>query len=141
MVKRIKKNKKTKKLGHRTFGRGNVKNRRGSGNRGGYGRAGIWKHKKTRLFKYEREFLEKKGFYREKKHYETYNLYDISNMIKNGEIKKDNDIYRIKLSGKLLGAGKLDYPVIIHVDKASKKAIQKVKEIGGEVIINDRGVS
>ncbi len=36
---------------------------------------------------------------------------------------------------KLLGGGKLNYKIKIKVDSASEKAVEKVKDKGGEVIL------
>lgn len=135
MVKRIKKTKKSKKLGHRTFGRGNVKNRRGSGNRGGYGRAGFWKHEKTKWMANKEEFLKsRKGFVSHREKEKTINLYDIQRMIEKGDLKRDGDVYRFRFEGKLLGTGKLEYPVIVEVKGASKSAVEKIEKLGGKVV-------
>lgn len=136
MVMRIKKNKKTKKLGHRTFGRGNVKNRRGSGNRGGFGKAGFWKHKKTSWVGEKEEFLKsKKGFKVEKKRLPVINLYQIQKMIDQGKIDRQGDEYVFTFQGKLLSLGELSLPVTINVLAASNRAIEKVEKLGGKVVI------
>ncbi len=136
MVRRIKKNKKTKKLGHRTFGRGNVKNRRGSGNRGGFGKAGFWKHEKTSWIGNKEAFLKsKKGFKVKKEKLPIINLYEIQRLIDNNKIQRQEDKYVFTFQGKLLSLGELNSPVIINVLAASKKAIEKVEKLGGKVVI------
>ncbi len=56
------KSRKRKYLGNRSYGGGNVKNRRGKGNKGGKGRAGMRTHKI--FFKMKTESLHKpKGFF------------------------------------------------------------------------------
>lgn len=140
MVKRIKKTKKTKKLGHRTFGRGNVKNRRGSGNRGGFGKAGFWKHEKTSWIGEKEKFLKaKKGFSPVKKQkLPIINLFDIKRMIEKNELQREGNNYVFTFKGKLLAGGELDQPVIINVFQASKRAIEKVEKFGGKVVIIDK---
>ena len=140
MVRRHKR-KKLKKLGSRRFGHGNIKNRRGSGNRGGFGRAGMWKHKWTRMVTYERERLGKHGFYRPKKRLVVLNIYDIVNMVRNNELEKEGEYYKISFDGKLLGTGKIDFPVIVEAKAASQKAIEKIEKVGGKVILSDRETS
>lgn len=135
MVKRVKKTKKTKKLGHRTFGRGNVKNRRGSGNRGGFGKAGFWKHEKTAWLKDKEKFLkQRKGFVSKREKLPSINLYHIQRMIEKGEIEREGDVYKYRFEGKLLGTGELDYPVVIEVISASNRAREKVQKAGGKVV-------
>ncbi|NPA22386.1 MAG: 50S ribosomal protein L15 [Candidatus Micrarchaeota archaeon] len=140
MVRRHKK-KKLKKLGSRRFGHGNIKNRRGSGNRGGFGRAGRWKHKWTLVTAHEMDQLGKHGFYRRKKRMVTLNIYDIVNMVRNNELEKEGDYYKLSFEGKLLGTGKIDFPVIVEAKAASQKAIEKIEKVGGKVIISDREAS
>jgi large subunit ribosomal protein L15 len=38
---------------------------------------------------------------------------------------------------KLLGTGSIDRPLRIKVDSASKSAIRKISEAGGEVVISE----
>ena len=52
MVSKRKRKQKGKYLGDRLFGKGDRKNARGSGNRGGRGAAGLCKHKYTWTAKY-----------------------------------------------------------------------------------------
>ena len=51
-----------KKRGSRTCGYGITKKHRGAGSRGGRGKAGLLKHKKTWMIKYDPDHFGKKGF-------------------------------------------------------------------------------
>lgn len=112
-------------LGARRWGAGNIKNRRGSGSRGGVGRAGK-KHKFTRIVKYEKERLRKKGFspYRKVK-LEVMNLDDVS--------RAAADRSEVELGGyKVLGGGLLARPINVKASGFSKKAMDKIKQAGGQ---------
>ncbi len=69
---------KSKFLGRKRFGRGNIKNRRGSGNRGGRGAAGLHKHKYSWVTRYDPDYFGKHGFSRpNRKSVDVINLYFI----------------------------------------------------------------
>lgn len=119
------KSKSRKFLGARRWGAGNIKNRRGSGSRGGVGRAGK-KHKFTRIVKYERERLRKKGFSPWMKvKTGVMNLDDVS--------KAAKDKNEVELAGyKVLGGGLLTKPIKVKASGFSNKAMDKIKQAGGE---------
>ncbi len=129
MVLRLKK-KSRKFLGSRSWGGGNIKNRRGSGDRGGTGRGGK-KGKFTHTVVYEKDSIRKVGFSPwRKKNYSEINLEDISRNIDN--LKKGNEI---TLRGyKVLSRGQLSQPVKISALSFSKKAEEKIKAAGGEAV-------
>ena len=112
-------------LGSRRWGAGNIKNRRGSGSRGGVGRAGK-KHKFTRIVKYERERMSKKGFsplFKAKLN--VINLTDVS--------KAANEKNEVELRGyKVLGGGLLTKPINVKASGFSKKAMERIKQAGGQ---------
>ena len=114
-------------LGARRWGAGNIKNRRGSGSRGGVGRAGK-KHKFTRIVKYERERLRKKGFAPWMKvKVGVMNLDDVSKAAQNKN--------EVELSGyKVLSGGLLTRPINVKANGFSKKAMEKIKQAGGQAI-------
>ncbi len=115
--------------GMRRHGKGNIKNNRGSGNRGGKGNAGLKKHKFTWVIKYAPDYFKSKGFVRpNKKKIKTINLYEIENLHKKGEIKKE-----FVFEGKILGTGLLTKPIKIKAVSWTKKAEEKIKNIGGEI--------
>ncbi len=130
MVIRIKKQSR-KYLGARRWGAGNIKNRRGAGDRGGVGKAGK-KHKFTRIVKYEKERLGKVGFAPwRKRRLKEINLDRISAMVASAKEEKPS----LNLEGyKVLGGGKLLKPVQIKADAFSKKAAERIGAAGGEAI-------
>jgi large subunit ribosomal protein L15 len=114
-------------LGTRRWGGGNIKNRRGSGSRGGVGRAGK-KHKFTRIVKYEKERLHHRGFAPWRKvRLNEINLDSVSKAaLGKGELE---------LRGyKVLGGGAITSPIKVRASGFSKKAMEKIKQAGGDAI-------
>ena len=80
-----------------------------------------------------------------KKKINAVNIKDLEDklmtLLKNGKAKRDNDTIRIDLSqmrfNKLLGSGKVTRKFEISVDSASKKAVEKIKKMGGKVNVNN----
>ena len=130
---RTHKSRKRRYAGTRTHGRGNTKKGRGSGCRGGVGRGGARKHKKTYTYKYEMDRYGTHGFHNPTtKRVPTINLTSISRMIANGEIKKKDNVYYFKFDGKVLGAGQLLFPVVVEARSFSKRAVDRIEQVGGE---------
>jgi len=137
-----------KNLGQRYARRGYNDRNRGRGNRGGAGFSG-WRFKKQKYIKLIKEFPErfedKKGFTSIKYDAEKsiINLEDIEKyfdyLLSEEIIKNEGEYYIIDLDeigiDKLLGAGKISKKMKIYVKESSEGAIEKVKNIGGEVII------
>ena len=133
MVRTHKKKKKTKYLASRHNGRGNKKKGRGSGTRGGVGRGGTWKHKKTYSLKFEREMLGRHGFVNKTTvRLPVINLTELSRQIEEGKVSKKDNVYYFKFDGKVLGAGRLLYPAVIEAKAFSKSAVDKIEQAGGE---------
>ncbi len=126
--------KKRKYLGLRFNGAGNVKNRRGSGNRGGRGNAGLHKHKYTWITKYAPDYFGAYGFVRPNtKKVPVVNLYDIDRQaITNKLEKKEGKLY-FEFAGKVLATGILTVPVIIKALSWSKNVEEKIKKVGAEI--------
>ena len=121
--------------GSRRMGRGNIKNRRGSGNRGGRGRAGLHKHKWSSVAAREEEFFGKHGFRRpNKKRVPVVNIWEIENYVEKGALEKDGEHYVFHFKGKVLGFGKLSYPVKVYALSFSKKAKEKIEAAGGQAL-------
>jgi large subunit ribosomal protein L15 len=130
-----KKKKVGKWRGLRTHGAGNVKNRRGSGNRGGRGNAGYCKHKFTWVTRYKPDYFGKHGFVPpRRKDVETINLFEINRKALFNELEKRDEKFYFEFKGKVLGTGELSVPVVIKALEWSKKAEEKVKKCGGELI-------
>lgn len=130
----------------RTHGVG-TKKARGAGNRGGRGMAGTGKradHKKpTIINKYGNTYFGKKGFIPATTiKYKSINIEvldkKIDSLVKKGKAELKANVYTIDLSkiktGKLLGTGNTKKKMKITVERASKRAIEKIKKSGGEVI-------
>ncbi|MEM0340874.1 MAG: uL15 family ribosomal protein [Acidilobaceae archaeon] len=145
----VRRRKKVRKLRgrSRTMGWGSVGQHRKSGSRGGTGAAGLGKHKWTWTIKYAPDWYGKRGFVRrrmlvgfEKRTINVGEVQDIlESMIARGEVAVENGLYVINLSDmgvhKLLGEGKIKFPVKIIVAEASESAIEKIKSAGGEVVL------
>ena len=131
--------------GSMTHGGGSKKKRRGSGNRGGKGMAGSGKRsdsKKPSLWK--QKYFGKYGFVNKniKKKINPINInYLEENILQlpSDVVNKENEFFSVDLEklgfNKLLSSGKVTNKYKIKVPYASKKAIEKVKSNGGEVIL------
>ena len=116
-----------------THGKGK-KGGRGAGLRGGRGNAGLLKHKYMHMTKYMPDHFGRHGFKRPQsilKKDKTINVGELEGKFPG---KKDIDLGKEGFD-KLLGGGKLNTKMKIKVDSASEKAIEKIKEKGGEVVL------
>lgn len=121
-------------LGHRSHGRGNVKNRRGSGNRGGRGMAGIDKHKWSWAAKNDKEYFGKFGFVRpNKKVVKVAHLYKINQDALLDRLEKKGGKYYFEFKGKVLATGAVTVPILIKAECWSKSTEEKLKAAGGEI--------
>ncbi|MBN2066869.1 MAG: uL15 family ribosomal protein [Candidatus Diapherotrites archaeon] len=130
--------KKNKVRGNRTHGKGDTKNRRGAGSRGGRGRAGSHKHKFT---KYYGEFGTEKKKLREKTTVNAINLDQLQQQLpkmlaEKKAVKEGNSIVidgnKIGF-GKILSMGNLKEKLVARNIRASKKAMEKIEKAGGKV--------
>lgn len=140
-------NKQKKNLRQRGYSRhgwGARKKRRGAGNRGGRGMAGSGKRadqKKPSILKYYGlGYFGKKGFKRGGAKTKTsINIAFIEQHLDMFDVKETAGAYVIDLSSKgfdkLLGSGIVTKKFKITAKEASKKAIEKVKSAGGEVVL------
>jgi large subunit ribosomal protein L15 len=131
---------KTKKFrGSMTHGKGK-KGGRGAGLRGGKGNAGLGKHRFMYMTKYMPGHFGVHGFKRPQsviKEDKTINV---------GEIEEkfpDKKTINLTEEGydKLLGAGKIKSKLKITVNSASEKAINKIKEQGGVLVLPSKDIS
>jgi large subunit ribosomal protein L15 len=126
---------KTKKFrGSMTHGKGK-KAGRGAGLRGGRGNAGLCKHKFMYMNKYMPGHFGEKGFKR------PQSILKEDKIINVGEIEdKFPGKKTINLTeegyDKLLGAGQIKSKLKITVNSASEKAVDKIKEQGGDIILS-----
>src|SRR3989344_4401084 len=132
----MKKRKKASRFrGSHTHGRGGKKKARGSGHRGGFGKAGTGKRadqKKTLILNLDKKYFGKSKTWRKKipKKTKIINLNQISNLYRG---KKE-----INFGGyKILGTGNIEEKIIIKAASVSKSALDKVKKVGGEIILKN----
>ncbi|MBW2963289.1 uL15 family ribosomal protein [Candidatus Woesearchaeota archaeon] len=134
-----KRSKRSRARGSWTHGGGHKKKRRGAGSRGGRGRGGFGKRGQQRMptALTQGEILGKQGFIRhgQKKKIEGINLDDLKRLIEGGKVKGGEVIDLGALGyNKLLGSGKIDLKLKVKVDHVSKKAEEKIKAAGGEIL-------
>ena len=139
-----KRKKNTRQRGHKTHGWGAKKKHRGQGNRGGRGMAGTGKRadsKKPSIWK--EDYFGKHGFVSKTPKVKinavniSYLEEHLNNYLSSDLIKQENGFYYVELEklgfNKLLGDGKVSMKFKIKAPYASKTAVEKVKEAGGEV--------
>ncbi|MEM0037710.1 MAG: uL15 family ribosomal protein [Zestosphaera sp.] len=145
----VRKERKSRKLrGSRTHGYGSVGQHRKAGSRGGRGAAGMHKHKWTWIVKYYPDWFGKHGFKNPnptivKDELRVINLRELSEMVevllRNGELKAEKGLVEVDLQklgfNKLLGEGEPTRPLRILTPSATKRAVEKVKTTGGEVVL------
>ena len=134
MPRRIAKRKK-RFLGSRNCGGGNVKNRRGSGCRGGKGMyAGSHKHRWTYIIKYEPDHFGRHGFspINPKEDFETINVGEIYALAKAGRLEKKGDMFVLEFEGKVLGSGEIALPVSVKAISFSEGAKAKIEKASGK---------
>jgi large subunit ribosomal protein L15 len=116
-----------------THGRGK-KAGRGAGLRGGRGNAGLLKHRYTYMVKYMPDHFGKHGFKRPQSILKKDKTINVGELEEKFPGKKEIDLEKEGFD-KLLGSGNLKSKMKIKVNSASEKAIEKIKEKGGEVIL------
>ncbi len=146
-VKRRKRSSRMHGRGMGTHGRGSRKKAKKSGHHGGAGMAGTGKradHKKTLINKlYGNDYFGKQGVTsrgtekdrRKRINLQTIGL-NIDGYVKKGIAKKTKDGFEINLEEyKILGDGDLKIKIIIKAKEASNSAVEKVKKLGGEILL------
>lgn len=144
-----KRKKNVKQRGSKTHGYGSMKKHRGAGHRGGKGNAGTGKRagtKKPTLWNIHKgTYLGKRGFNPNKGRKvktKTTNIFYLEEQtdkwLKKGIAKVEKDIYIIDLKKigytKLLGEGQVTKKYRIIIGNFSKKAEEKIKKAGGEIV-------
>ena len=116
-----------------THGRGK-KGGRGAGLRGGRGNAGLMKHKHMYMTKYMPDHFGRYGFKRPQSIVKKDKIINVGQLEEMFPGKNNIDLGKEGYD-KLLGGGNLSSKIKIKVDNASGKAVEKVKDKGGEVIL------
>ena len=127
-----------KQLGERTHGHGDTKNWRGSGNRGGVGRAGSHKHK---FSKYWMTFGIKTTLHTFHPNGKAVNVGQVSTQIdkwmKQGKVVEDDGMIVIDGSkigiSTLLGSGDVKGEWYVKNVRVTEKARTKIEEANGEI--------
>ncbi len=149
--------KKAQKMrGSRTHGYGRVGQHRKTGQRAGRGKTTQWKKSKKSYYLKQKELgfpdpdwdMGKKGFKRPQDiiriyQVNTINVKDldqnIDNFVIDKKATKSGNTYNIDLNNiniqKILARGELNKTINITVNKASKRAIEKVEAAGGKLTI------
>ncbi len=145
-----------KMRGTRTHGYGRVGQHRKAGQRAGKGKTTQWKKSKKSYYLKQKELgfpdpdwdFGKKGFKRPQDINRIYqvnalNVKDLDSKIeeftKNNIASKSGNTYTINMKDlniqKILGRGEINNKINITVDKASKRAIEKIESAGGKVTL------
>jgi large subunit ribosomal protein L15 len=134
MVRKRADKQKRKRLGNRVFGKGDRKNCRGSGNRGGRGNAGMCKHKGTWAAVYAPGYYGKHGFVNpNSKTMPVSHLFEINRSALLGNIEKKGDAFHFEFKGKVLATGNVTQKLAIKAYKWSKRVEEKLKAAGGSI--------
>ncbi len=126
-----------KQRGSWTHGWGGKKKHRGSGSRGGVGKAGRKKFKKSWVIKHEPRYFGKRGFkipVGSKKGVVAINLRDVDLLAKNLN-KTEINLSELGFD-KVLSTGSLTQPLTIKAKKFVERAKQKIEQSGGKAIEN-----
>jgi large subunit ribosomal protein L15 len=134
-------NKRSKYRGSRTCGGGTHKNRRGAGNRGGRGRAGINAHRFTKFYLEEGPVYGKNGFVpvkRARVRTIDVGILDelVAGMLAQQLISEEDGAVVIDASAlgfdKVLGSGRVTRIMRISAAAFSEQAIAKIEAKGGQ---------
>ncbi len=140
MARRIK-SKKTKHYGNRTFGKGNKKNRRGKGSKGGTGRGGYHKQKWMQTLKREGTTQTQPGFINQaRRNVEEMPLSRLGEQIAKGKFQQQEGAYSIDLTEKhkrvkVLGNGEFSFKANVKANAFSASAKEKIEKAGGSVLV------
>jgi len=135
-----------KQRGSRSNGGGCTKKRRGAGNKGGKGKAGMGKQHWTWTVIHDPNHFGKHGFKRPQKMIKKVNTVNLNyleeqadKLIEQGLASKEGDAIVIDVTelgfDKVLAKGKITKAYKISAPQFSASAIEKIEELGGEAII------
>jgi large subunit ribosomal protein L15 len=124
--------------GSKTHGWGMKKKHRGAGSRGGRGRAGLLKYKKSWIIRYEPERLTGKVGFKipteVKEEVKAITLKDLDVLARKLN-KTEIDVSELGYD-KVLSTGKLTRALTIKAKKIVEKAKQRIEKAGGKAIEN-----
>lgn len=130
--------KKNKLRGQRTHGAGNTKNRRGSGSRGGVGKAGSHKHKYSLYWK---DFGKHSVMQEKQKQPNALNLEEFNSCLNEWLEKKlvEKTALGFEIDGKKIGVGKIlgrgiaNSKLLLKNIAVSASAAEKILKAGGKI--------
>ncbi|RLG82736.1 MAG: 50S ribosomal protein L15 [Thermoprotei archaeon] len=144
----VRREKKSRKMhGYRTRGWGSVGQHRKSGSKGGVGAAGFHKHYWSWVVKYFPDWFGKRGFTpRGPEHTPEHNVINVGRineiveeMLRRREVMKEDGMIVVDVASmgysKVLGEGKIRYPVKLIALRVSRKAEEKIRAAGGTVVL------
>lgn len=124
--------------GSHTHGWGAKKKHRGAGSRGGRGKAGMFKHKKSWRIRYDPDYLSRtKGFkipIEVKEDIKAITLKDVDILAKKLN-KTEIDVSQLGFD-KVLSTGKITQALTVKAKKIVEKAKEKIEKAGGKAIEN-----
>jgi len=141
MARRIRKRSRHKYHGTRRWGGGNIKHRRGKGSKGGKGFGGSHKQKRIHMIVHHPDHFGRESMVSLKKERpKTINVWEINKLVLDGKAGKGSDgRYAVELAGfKVLGAGKVAFPVSVHAGSFSKSAVEKIRGAGGDAKLSEQ---
>lgn len=142
MPSRLRKIRKTR--GSRTQGYGRVGQHRDQGSKG-FRKCGRHKHKWSWVQRYDPDYFGKTGFRSPKSLRLRMNVINVGRLDQIAEkisTEEEKGMLLIDLESlgftKLLGTGKVTKPLTVRVTSCSKSAAVKIKEAGGQVLMETR---
>jgi large subunit ribosomal protein L15 len=127
--------------GSRTCGYGKVGQHRDQGAKPNR-KAGRHKHKWSYVIRYEPDYFGKRGFTSPRslrRRVKTINAGELDEIAEKLSVEKEKGKSYIDLENlgytKLLGSGKITKPLTVKVAVCSESASQKIKDAGGEVLM------
>ena len=129
--------KKNKLRGKRTHGKGDTKNKRGAGCRGGRGKAGSHKHKYSKYYDSFGKFNTLKAKRKDK----ALNLGELERLlpewVEKKIVEKKEGLYFVDglktKTAKILSRGEIKSRIAVRNAKVSKKARAKIEKAGGRI--------
>jgi len=130
-----------KKRGSRTQGYGRVGQHRCTSSKG-YRKAGRHKAGWSYVLRYEPDYFGKRGFTSPKSLKQKINVINIGKLNEMAEkfsTEKEKGKFFVDLESlgytKLLGTGRITKPLMVKVAACSKSAAEKIKEAGGQILL------
>ncbi|MDD1766619.1 MAG: 50S ribosomal protein L15 [Candidatus Methanomethyliaceae archaeon] len=128
--------------GSRLYGWGQVGQHRKSGMRGGFGKAGLHKHKWSWVVKYDPDHFGKEGFVRPTAvthEVKAINVGALSSLMHGKDLRQDEKgraILDLSSLGyeKVLGGGKIGLSMVVKALHITERAKKKISEAGGEAV-------